>query len=176
MKVRSSTFARAAGSKRRVDVGVQGSRCALREHCYDRVWFAADQDRLPQNTRVGSENISPKSVTENDGIRPVGPILVFRKIATQDRLNPEHVKIVRRNTSSVHVFHLRTRFEIHPRSATRGHRRDQRRNIVAQQLPLLSIYVVPFIGCGGGAYDAGVNRTHSFRMRIRQALQQERVH
>ena len=60
---------------------------------------------MSKKGRVGSENISPKVVAENDGPRPVGPVLVFRNIAAQDRLNRQHVKIVLRNTSSVDVFH-----------------------------------------------------------------------
>ena len=175
-EVRSTAFALAAGLERSVHIRVQRSRGARQQHSHHRKWVTSEQDGLPKNARVRSESISPEAVAENDSFGPVGTIFVLRKVAAQDGMKPKHIEVVRRDATVLHVLNMRTCFQVDTRSAYARYGRDQCRDIVAEQLPLLAIYVVSFIRGRGRADDAGVNCGHTLRVWIRQAFQQERVH
>src|SRR5208283_87333 len=87
LKVGSSAFTLAAHLQRRIYVGVQRSRHAIRQYPDDRVRLAFQPNRLPQNIRISAEGIAPQAVTQDRGLRPVWPVFVLRKIAPHYRLN-----------------------------------------------------------------------------------------
>ena len=52
LEVRPPTFALAARLKHRIDIGIQGSGCALRQNANYRVRLALHQDRLSEDAPI----------------------------------------------------------------------------------------------------------------------------
>ncbi len=90
-------------------------------------------------------------------------VVVLREVAPDDWANGQDVEIVGRDSSRMQVLHPRPGLEIDPRRSGTRNRRYQRGDMVAQQLPLLTVQVVPLIG-GRRAGHSGVDGTHALRL------------
>src|SRR5262249_13612090 len=76
--------------------------------------------------------------------------------------------------SIANVLHARSRLKVDARSASREPR-DERRNLVAQELPLFSIQVVAFMARLRPG-DAGVDGTYAFRVILGKVVQEQSVY
>src|SRR5229473_8116139 len=119
VKIRSSAFALAAGLERSVYIGVQGSCRILGKHADDNVGLALQQDGLAKDALVRAEEVAPHAVAENHGLGPMGTILVLRKIAPDDGLKRQHVKVVGGDAAIAHVLHVRARPQIYAGGCSR---------------------------------------------------------
>ena len=72
-------------------------------------------------------------------------ILILREIASDDGMESQHVEVVCRDPSCMKVLHMGTGLKVYPGGAQGGNSGDQRGHVVAQQLPLLTVYISSLI-------------------------------
>src|SRR5215831_5634380 len=106
--------------------------------------LASEQNVPPNDAGVSAKNIAPQAVAKNDCFRSVRAIFILGEGSSHCRLKRQYLKVARRNASIANVLHARSRLKVDARRASREPR-DERRHLVAQELPLFSIQVVAFI-------------------------------
>src|SRR5215471_14753669 len=107
--------------------------------------LAFEQNAPPNGAGVSAKKIAPQAVANNDCLRSAGAIFIPGKSSSHDRLKRQYLEVARRHASIANVLNARSRLKVDARSASREPR-DERRHLVAQELPLFSIQVVSFIG------------------------------
>ena len=87
----------------------------------------------------------------------------------------QHVEIVCRDASGMKILHMGPGLKIHPRGPSAGNSGDQGGHVVAQQLPLFTVYISSHI-VGVRSSSPGIDCPDALRMSVGKAFQQERVH
>ena len=90
---------------------------APRQHTHHRVRLALQQNRLAQNAGVLMKCRPPQPVAQHRSLARARPILIFREPAPQQRLNAQHLEVMRRDARVVDIAHSptlrRARFKVH---------------------------------------------------------------
>src|SRR5262245_62066793 len=94
-----------------------GKRRFRRQHPDDRIWLAVQPNRAPDDARISAEAPLPQLMSDDNHL-VVAPrsVLVGRKSATERRLQPQNLKITRRDHQSTDALRLPLAGEIHLRS------------------------------------------------------------
>ncbi len=172
--VRPHALTLAARLQRRVDVGNHWHGLAIGQHANHRVGLTLQLNGLPNRAASIGECFPPQSITQDCGLGCARHVFRLCEVAPSEWAYAQHVKIVRGDSALMHKSRMVSGLQIHSRCFAR-YSGDQRRHIVPQQLPSLAIQGASPIK-GLSSNGARIEGAHSFRLRIGQALQHQRIH
>ena len=171
-EVCARSFAFAGSLQRRIEIGIQGSRCALRQDSDHGVRLALQKNGPAHDVGGGKEGIAPQTIAEDRGLRSSSPIFHSREVAPDRRMNPQYIEVVRRDTASMEKLHMRPCLQIDACRSSAGNSRREGGHVVAQQFPLFPVDLVALIVTAWTGH-ARVEGSEAFGVRIGQALQQQ---
>ena len=114
VKIRAATLTCRSRLQVRINIRVQRSRRALRQHANHRIGLTLQQNRSPNNVAVRPKQAMPQPVTQNRSFRSVRPVFILCEVPPHHRRNRQHIEIMRRNPPIRHVSDRRTGLQVHP--------------------------------------------------------------
>src|SRR5689334_6781807 len=103
----------------------------------------------------------------------MGTVLVGGEISSHNGNEGQSVEIMRRNSRRLNILDARAGQKIHSRGLQAGNGRDQRRNVIAQQLPLFAVDILSLVE-GYSSRPPGKDGRDALGIRVRQVFEQNR--